>query len=185
MCSALLPPGVLGGLALGLTASLLGADLDAGCQHLLEPPLVAGLLLLLGFGEELAFLLQLLDLLLLPLFLDGLGLLAALLFLGNQTLLLLGQALGLGAGFGIVFFSSAELLLLLLDQGQMGGDLLLLASRLGGGRGNGRSDLLLLGGLDGLGSLCSRRRSRSLLLGGLGWWVVLEKRITCNVYKKI
>lgn len=143
----------------------LGSDLDTSSKHLLKLELIAGPLLLLSLGEELALLLELLNALLLLLLPDSLGLLATLLLLGSLSFLFLGSGLGFGIQASLLFLSFSESLLLLLDLEEMGWDLLLLASCIGGG-GSGSSLLLLLLGssLDGCGSLCG---STALLLCGL------------------
>jgi hypothetical protein len=167
LTTTLLPPSVLARLAFWFAISLLRANFNTSCQHLLKLSLIAGLLLLLGLGHELALLLQLLNPVLLLLLFDGFCLLTTLLLLGGQAVLLLSAGLELGLAAFLLFLSALELSLLLLDQSQVGRELLLLASCLGGGGFGGFSgrDLLLLGNLCRLGGgLCG---STTLLLGSL------------------
>lgn len=117
---------LLGLLALGLllvAGRLLGGfsvleatNLDASSQHLLELFLVAGLFFLLGLGEVLALLLELLDPLLLLLLLPGLLFLFALVLLLEPAVLFLEPGPLLSVGGRLLRFSSPELLLLLLED---------------------------------------------------------------------
>ena len=141
----------LGLLLLGRLTVCQTADLNASSQHLLELALVTGLLLLLGLGHVLAFLLKLLDPLLLPLLLAGLLLFLALVFLLEKTLLFFYPGTLLGVGLGLGLLPLTELFLLLLEELEVLWE--------------------LLAGLAGL--LCRGRRCGLILLlcsfGGLGF----------------
>jgi hypothetical protein len=152
-------------LLLGL--AVLRSNLDAGSQHLLQLALIAGLLLLLRLRHELALLLELLDSLLLLLLLAGLLLLFPLVLLGLELLQVLDALLLLGGELLLVLALFPQGLLLLLEGGEGGRDLLaaLLASGGLGSRGLDRGLLLLLD--SGLGGLGLRGRSDGLLLGSL------------------
>jgi hypothetical protein len=117
---------------------------------LLELALIAGLLLLLGLGHVLALLLELLDLLLLPLLLAGLLLFLAFVLLLEKALLLFYPGTLLGVGLGLGLLPLAELFLLFLKELEVLGELFAgLAGLLS--RSGRRGLILLLGRFRGLG----------------------------------
>lgn len=148
-------------------------DLDTSIPHLLELLLVPRVGLLLGWGEVLALLLELLDLFLLLLLLESSLLLLPLGLLGFEELFFLGLGLRFGRELLLRFLATPKLFLLLLDGQQVGRYLLFLAPgicrrnrcrcRCGGWLGYGCRPLLLGSGrLRGLGLGRFRLLLRSL-----------------------
>lgn len=133
-------------LLLAFGALLKSANLDASSNHLLELALIADLLLLLRLCHELALLLELFDLLLVLLLLARPLLLLPLSLLLGLPLLLFDLGLGQKPLPFLLLLPAPHLLLLLLDRQQVGGQLLLLAARIGRGGCYGGLGLLLLGG---------------------------------------